>query len=56
MFNEACVYWIRNESHNSSTCKGMKWWNNDIVTIMSKEHPGENFKPGRIFHKKNKEN
>ena len=41
---------------NSSTCRGMKWWNNGVITIMSKESPGENFNPGRIFHKNNKGN
>ena len=41
---------------NSSTCKGMKWWHNGVITIMTKECPGDNFIPGRIFHKKNKGN
>jgi len=42
--------------NTSSTCRGMKWWNNDIISVMSKECPGENFKLGRVFLKKNKGN
>lgn len=36
--------------------EGLKWWNNGIENIMRKECPGEGWKSGRLYCKRNKLN
>lgn len=34
--------------------EGLKWWNNGEKNVMKKKCPGEKWKPGRLFYKRNK--